>query len=88
MTNEVIQTLDLAGRRYVVVAEVEFCRLTGEPPLPEQNEHGNYPALEAMRMLIAREIIRDRRPLGLSQAGWPAAPASVPKRSTALNAAR
>lgn len=70
MTNEqsTIQTLDLAGRRYVVVPEEDFCRMTGEPPLPESNERGNYPAVETMRVLIARDIIRDRRRLGLSQA--------------------
>ncbi len=39
-----------------------------EPPLPEQDADGNYPAVEALRVSLARKIIRDRRRLGLTQA--------------------
>jgi ribosome-binding protein aMBF1 (putative translation factor) len=39
-----------------------------EPQLPPKNERGNYPALETMRALLARDIMRSRRALGWSQA--------------------
>ena len=39
-----------------------------EPFLPEPDENGNYPAEEYMLVSIARDIIRARRKLGLSQA--------------------
>ena len=39
-----------------------------EPLLPEPDANGNYPAVEAMRVSLARDIIRTRRKLGLSQA--------------------
>ncbi|MGD9857750.1 MAG: multiprotein-bridging factor 1 family protein [Planctomycetaceae bacterium] len=38
-----------------------------EPPLPEPDERGNYPAAEFLRVSIARDIIKDRVRLGLSQ---------------------
>jgi ribosome-binding protein aMBF1 (putative translation factor) len=66
-----IQTLTLDGKRFVVLAEADFARLTGEPPepeLPPANERGNYPALDTMRALLARDLIRSRRALGWSQA--------------------
>jgi ribosome-binding protein aMBF1 (putative translation factor) len=66
-----VQTLTLDGKRFVVLPEAEFLRLTGEPPepeLPRRNEHANYPALETMRALLARDIMRSRRALGWSQA--------------------
>jgi ribosome-binding protein aMBF1 (putative translation factor) len=37
------------------------------PPLPPPNEDGNYPALENIRVSIARDIVRQRQALGLSQ---------------------
>ncbi|HEV7223650.1 MAG TPA: helix-turn-helix transcriptional regulator [Pirellulales bacterium] len=60
-----------AGERLVVLPEAEFLRLTGEaaePPLPPPNARGNYPALETMRALMARDLVRSRRALGWSQA--------------------
>lgn len=66
-----VQTLTLAGERFVVLPEAEFVRLTGEPPepaLPPVNERGNYPARELTRAVMARDIIRSRRALGWSQA--------------------
>ena len=39
-----------------------------EPLLPEPNADGNYPALEALRVSLARKIIRHRRRAGLTQA--------------------
>ncbi|HUY36216.1 MAG TPA: helix-turn-helix transcriptional regulator [Pirellulales bacterium] len=66
-----VQTLTLAGERFVVLPEAEFLRLTGERPMPELpplNERGNYPAREATRVIMACDIIRSRRALGWSQA--------------------
>src|SRR5437870_5228647 len=37
------------------------------PPLPKPDANGNYPALEYVRVSLARDLIRDRRALGLSQ---------------------
>ena len=39
-----------------------------EPPMPEPDAAGNYPVLEAMAVALARDILRARRKLGLSQA--------------------
>jgi DNA-binding XRE family transcriptional regulator len=39
-----------------------------EPPLPAPDADGTYPALEAMAVSLARDILRSRRRLGLSQA--------------------
>jgi ribosome-binding protein aMBF1 (putative translation factor) len=39
-----------------------------EPELPRPEDDGNYPALEALAVLQARDILRARRRLGLSQA--------------------
>lgn len=38
-----------------------------EPDLPRPDADGNYPALEAVAVLQARDILRARRKLGLSQ---------------------
>ncbi len=37
------------------------------PPLPKPDEEGNVPALEYVRTSIARDIIRERKALGLTQ---------------------
>jgi ribosome-binding protein aMBF1 (putative translation factor) len=66
-----LQTLTLAGQRFVVLPEVEYKRLAGktsEPLLPPGDADGNYPAVETMRAILARKIIRRRRAAGLSQA--------------------
>ncbi|HUY34754.1 MAG TPA: helix-turn-helix transcriptional regulator [Pirellulales bacterium] len=66
-----VQTLTLAGERFVVLPEAEYLRLAGElpePELPPANERGNYPAVETARVLLARKLIRARRALGWSQA--------------------
>jgi DNA-binding XRE family transcriptional regulator len=70
-TSASVQSVTLDGKRFVILPEDEYCRLTGEPPLPElppPDAAGNYPAAEALQVSIARSIIRDRRRLGLSQA--------------------
>jgi ribosome-binding protein aMBF1 (putative translation factor) len=63
----------IKGKRMVLLAEGAFEKLLRkadlwEPALPEPNERGNYPALRAMAVSIARGILRARRRLGLSQA--------------------
>lgn len=39
-----------------------------EPDLPARDSNGNYPALAALAVIQARDILRARRKLGLSQA--------------------
>ncbi len=56
----------------VVLPAAEFERLARladewEPPLPPANERGNFP-LEALDIVMAQEISRARRRLGLTQA--------------------
>ena len=71
-----VQTLTLAGKRFVIVDERHFRRLErragmaderGLPALPNRMPDGNYPAIEAMRVGLARRLIRDRRAVGLTQ---------------------
>jgi len=60
----------------VIVEERDFRRLTRRaetleecdlPALPKRLPDGNYPAVEAMRIGLARRLIRDRRAVGLTQ---------------------
>jgi DNA-binding XRE family transcriptional regulator len=37
------------------------------PPLPKPDKHGRFPALEYARISLARDLIRDRKGVGLSQ---------------------
>ena len=70
-------TVEIEGHRYVLVEESELRRLerstrgkrkgNGLPPLPKPDEEGNVTALEYVRASIARDIIRERRALGLTQ---------------------
>ena len=60
------------GQRMVMLAEDEYNRLLQkadewEPLLPAPDAHGNYPALETLDVLLAHDILRHRRRLGLSQ---------------------
>ena len=53
----------------MVLPEADYRNLTsesGEPPLPPPDAQGNYPALEAMQALLARDILRGRRAAGLT----------------------
>lgn len=70
-----VQTIEIQGVRMVVLPESEYQELLGAngredqlPPWPATDENGNYPALEAARVSIARSLIEDRRKAGLSQA--------------------
>ncbi|MHB1035121.1 MAG: helix-turn-helix transcriptional regulator [Pirellulales bacterium] len=67
-----LQTVTLAGQRFVIVPEREYRQLRlgrdeQEPSLPEPDSRGNYPAVESMRVLLARDILRARRAAGLTQ---------------------
>jgi DNA-binding XRE family transcriptional regulator len=69
----IIQTLDIRGKKFVLIPESEYRRLTKRPvaailPLPAPSPDGTYPAAEAMRSMMARKIIAARNAVGLSQA--------------------
>jgi len=65
--------VELDGRDYVILAREEYERLLGMekvallPPLPEPDAEGNYPAVEYVRASIARDVVRERAELGLTQ---------------------
>ena len=65
------QTITLGGQRFIILPEADYRELVGqtwEPPLPKADAKGNYPAVEAARVVLARKIIRLRRAAGLTQA--------------------
>lgn len=72
-----LQRLELEGKRFVVLAETEYERLCREareapaedelPDLPKPDKRGRFPAVEYARIALARDLIRDRKGLGLSQ---------------------
>ena len=73
-----LQRLELAGTRYVVLPEADYerlCEAAGEvvldddqlPPLPEPDKQGRFPAIEFARASLARNLIRDRKSVGLTQ---------------------
>jgi DNA-binding XRE family transcriptional regulator len=64
----------IQGKRCVAIEERELRRLerlAGKdsplPPLPPADAKGNRPALEYIQVSIARDIIKERRSLGLTQ---------------------
>jgi DNA-binding XRE family transcriptional regulator len=62
-----VQTIELAGQRFVILPEAEYLRLVGEDPasnLPAADAQGNYPAVETMRALLGADIARERQRLG------------------------
>ncbi len=68
------ETLMIRGKRCVAIEESELRkleRLAGResplPPLPPADAKGNRPALEYIQVSIARDILKERRSLGLSQ---------------------
>ena len=71
-----VQTLNLAGAEFVVLERSEYERLrslerpAGEADLPRwpaADAKGNRPALDFVRVSIARDIIKERTVLGLTQ---------------------
>jgi DNA-binding XRE family transcriptional regulator len=68
-----VQSVILAGQRFVLLPEGEYRRLqraaeAGCPNLPPPDAQGNYPAVATLRAMLARDILRQRRALGLTQA--------------------
>ena len=70
-------TIQLAGKRFVIVPEAEYDRLRkavaviGDvelPALPRPLANGNYPAIQAVRVGLARKLIKRRWGARLSQA--------------------
>ena len=71
-----IQRVEVDGRRFVFLPEVEYERLchgAGEtvamadeelPALPEPDKHGRFPALQYARISLARDVIRHRKGAG------------------------
>jgi DNA-binding XRE family transcriptional regulator len=74
-----LQRIEVAGRWFVLLEESEYerlCREAGEavnlnadvlPPFPKPDRRGRYPALEYARVSLARDLIRARMGVGLSQ---------------------
>jgi DNA-binding XRE family transcriptional regulator len=74
-----LQRIEVEGKRFVLLPETEYDRLchgAGEaasledeelPPLPRPDKHGRFPALQYARISLARDLIRDRKSVGLSQ---------------------
>ena len=70
-------TIELAGKRFVLIPEAEYDQLRqrasiiGDVDLPEfpaKLHSGNYPAVKALRVGLARKLIHRRWSVGLSQA--------------------
>ncbi len=71
------QTIEIGGTRLIVMTERDYADLTkaaktaskddGLPAFPRADKDGNTPAIDFARASIARDIIRERRVLGLSQ---------------------
>jgi DNA-binding XRE family transcriptional regulator len=60
------------GKRMVMIDEAAYEALLRkadlwEPDLPAPDGNDNYPALEALAVVQARDVLRARRKLGLSQ---------------------
>lgn len=72
-----VRTLEVNGKRMVQLTERDYLLLVRQakvkvsdsdmPRLPAIGADGNYPALEYARASLARDIIKTRRQLGLSQ---------------------
>jgi ribosome-binding protein aMBF1 (putative translation factor) len=65
------QFLMIEGKRFVVIPQDEWERLSRAsrlPELPEPDQDGNYPAVEYARASLARKLILRREAAGLSQA--------------------
>lgn len=66
-----VQSVTLDGKRFVILPEADFQRfLAGRlgEGLPAADADGNRSAVDAMRAVIARDIVQDRQRLGWSQA--------------------
>jgi DNA-binding XRE family transcriptional regulator len=59
-------TIDIMGTRFVLIPEAELAEIEG-PDFPPIADDGTCEALPYIRASIARDIIRERRELGLTQ---------------------
>ncbi|MFN0198331.1 MAG: helix-turn-helix domain-containing protein [Planctomycetaceae bacterium] len=65
-----MQSITIDKKKYVLVPREEYDRLvkmSDLPALPEPDGQGRYPALEYVRVSLARKFIRRRLAAGLSQ---------------------
>jgi len=74
-----LQSLEVMGKRFVLLEEGEYERLCREareaanladrdlPPFPQPDKNGRLPALEYARVALARDLIRARKGVRLSQ---------------------
>jgi DNA-binding XRE family transcriptional regulator len=74
-----LPSLEVMGRRFVLLEEGEYERLCREagnaakvadqdlPQFPKADKNGRLPALEYARVALARDLIRARKGVGLSQ---------------------
>lgn len=63
-----LNTIIIEKKKYVLVPEADYKQLVkGVPSLPDKLPSGNYPALPAIEASIARNIVRDREAVGMSQ---------------------
>jgi ribosome-binding protein aMBF1 (putative translation factor) len=64
-------TLMMNDEVFVLVPQREYAELTAEPTgfpqMPPANADGTFPALLAMRVTMARSIIKDRLAAGMTQ---------------------
>jgi ribosome-binding protein aMBF1 (putative translation factor) len=74
MTIMIRELVMIQGKRCVAIEEKELrqlerlaCKESSLPLLPAADAKGNRPALEYIQVSIARDIIKERRALGLSQ---------------------
>ena len=72
-----VQTLRMAGKEFVVIEREEYDRLVAADPriaddelpaLPAADAHGNVPAAEYGRKLLARRLVMARKRAGMTQA--------------------
>lgn len=72
------QRIEVEGKRFVLLPETDYsrpCHGAGEaaadderlPPLPMPDKHGRFPTLPYAPISLARDLIRDRTTVGLSQ---------------------
>lgn len=71
-SNGVAKRMTVKGKRMVMLEEADYQALLRkadlwEPAMPAADAKGNFPALETLAVLQARDILRARRKLGLSQ---------------------
>lgn len=66
-----IQSVEIAGRRFVLIPAEEYAKIrTGDellPPLPLADADGGMPAVEFINVNIARQTILQRRAVGMTQ---------------------